>query len=75
MFFLKYLENKTFLRDRVGTTINVMGDTYAAAIVGKYYESDLKEARESGNDYSDIAIVDIAIIPTGNTTKDEETVV
>ena len=38
-----------FLRDRFQTTVNVLGDTFAAAIVGKYSQNDLKFEENSTN--------------------------
>ena len=50
-FLSHYISSKPFfsIRDRAQTTINVLGDTYAAAIVGKYSVDDLKEETKSGS--------------------------
>ena len=39
-----------FSRDRLQTTINVMGDTFAAAVVAKYSQDDFVEEKPHSAD-------------------------
>ena len=51
MLYLKYNLYALLMlfRDRLRTTINVMGDTFAAAVVAKYSQKDFAEERPHGS--------------------------
>ena len=46
------INNILLLRDRLQTTINVMGDTYSAAVVAKYSQNDFADERSYESDDS-----------------------